>query len=112
MAVTSATRFAHPVALAAWAASCLEARQRPSCFQAINVGHRLPSPGVVAAASGSLRLWSLSQPTAVSRSTGYGSVVAGTYNQSFERTRSAAASGCAGQHVWRAAQLRIRYTSG
>ncbi len=29
-------------------------------------------------------------------------------NQSFERTRSAAASGCAGQQLWRAAQLRIR----
>ena len=33
-------------------------------------------------------------------------------NQSFERTRSAAASGCAGQQFWRAAQLQIRYTSG
>ena len=31
-----------------------------------------------------------------------------TPNQSFERTRSAAASGSAGQHSWRAAQLRIR----
>ncbi len=29
-------------------------------------------------------------------------------NQSFERTRSAAASGCAGQQLWRAAQLQIR----
>ncbi len=29
-------------------------------------------------------------------------------NQSFERTRSAAASGFAGQQHWRAAQLRIR----
>jgi hypothetical protein len=33
-------------------------------------------------------------------------------NQSFERTRSAAASGFAGQQLWRAAQLQIRYTSG
>ena len=33
-------------------------------------------------------------------------------NQSFERTRSAAASGSAGQQLWRAAQLQIRYTSG
>ena len=31
-----------------------------------------------------------------------------TPNQSFERTRSSAASGFAGQHVWRAAQLQIR----
>ncbi len=29
-------------------------------------------------------------------------------NQSFERTRSAVASGCAGQQSWRAAQLQIR----
>jgi hypothetical protein len=29
-------------------------------------------------------------------------------NQSLERTRSAAASGFAGQQLWRAAQLRIR----
>ena len=29
-------------------------------------------------------------------------------NQSFERTRSAAASGFAGQQLWRAAQLQIR----
>ena len=29
-------------------------------------------------------------------------------NQSFERTRSAAASGFAGQQFWRAAQLQIR----
>ena len=29
-------------------------------------------------------------------------------NNSFERTRSAAASGCAGQQKWRAAQLAIR----
>jgi len=29
-------------------------------------------------------------------------------NQSFERTRSAAASGCAGQQSWRAAELQIR----
>ncbi len=29
-------------------------------------------------------------------------------NQSFERTRSAAASGFAEQHSWRAAQLQIR----
>src|SRR6187402_2575450 len=108
MAVISATRLALPGALSGWASSRLLARQRPCCFQAIYVGHQLPAPGVVAAAAGSLRLWSLSQPTAVSRSTGCGSVVAGTYNQSFERTRSAAASGCAGQQVWRAAQLRIR----
>ena len=33
-------------------------------------------------------------------------------NQSLERTRSAAASGFAGQHCCRAAQLQIRYTSG
>ena len=29
-------------------------------------------------------------------------------NQSFERTRSAAASGYAGLNLWRAAQLQIR----
>ena len=32
-------------------------------------------------------------------------------NQSFERTRSAAASGFAGHQLWRAAQLQIRYTA-
>jgi hypothetical protein len=31
--------------------------------------------------------------------------------KSFERTRSAAASGFAGLHLWRAAQLRIRYAA-
>ena len=32
-------------------------------------------------------------------------------NQSLERTRSAAASGFAGQQEWRAAQLQIRYAA-
>ena len=40
----------HPVDVSVGRRSCLQARQRPSCFQAFNVGYGLPSAAVVSAA--------------------------------------------------------------
>ena len=107
-AMTIATRFAHPDDFSAWALSRLQAWKRPSCFQATNASCTLPPAAVVPAAQCGALLWSLTRPPAVGRFDGRGAFVAGRYNQSLERTRSAAASGFAGRQLCRAAQLQIR----
>ena len=106
--IASATRLAHPDSLSATANPCLESRQRPSFFQAINAGSRLRSADVSPAAKGSRRRWWLSRPTGMGRLGGLRMVVIGRHNKSLERTRSASAVRFAGRQLWRAAQLQIR----
>jgi hypothetical protein len=106
--MTTAARLAHPGSFSASAPSFHQALRRPSSFQAVAAGWGLPSSAVIPAVQGCHRRWSLARPAAVGRSTGPGTVVAGTHNQSLERTRWAPAVRFADRQLWRAAQLQIR----